>query len=223
MERQEEGLRFRLHGTLLGGCSLALSVLALLAEQDPGGATSLLGSTVAPPSEALTRSVDLVKTLPPSLGLVLQPEEPERWPDEAVDLDRRVDEAERRADVAAEVERRVDEVERRVDEAERRADVAADLERRADEAERRVNEVVEAAVVLVRTGPAPLPLRIWCWMAGGSCFMGLSCTQKVSRFTGLSTRAVRSRIPSLASLSWTNSSALLSWLTGSSCGLLLCS
>lgn len=45
-----------------------------------------------------------------------------------------------------------------------------------------------------------------CWRAGGSCFRGLSRTQKVSRLMGLSTRADLSNTFSLASESWTNSS-----------------
>lgn len=45
-----------------------------------------------------------------------------------------------------------------------------------------------------------------CWIAGGSCFSGLSCTQKVSRLMGLSTLLDCSNTFSLAPESWTNSS-----------------
>lgn len=45
-----------------------------------------------------------------------------------------------------------------------------------------------------------------CWIAGGSCFRGLSCTQKVCRLMGLNTLLDCSNTFSLVSESWINSS-----------------
>lgn len=67
----------------------------------------------------------------------------------------------------------------------------AELAERVDEAvlARRVDEVMLAGRV-DEAVLALLPLSSWRWTAGGSCFMGLSCTQKVCRLMGLSTLAV---------------------------------
>lgn len=64
-----------------------------------------------------------------------------------------------------------------------RVDEAAAVARRVDEAVVAV-ERVDAAVLEL------LPLSSWRWMVGGSCFMGLSRTQKVSRLMGLSVPTV---------------------------------
>lgn len=55
---------------------------------------------------------------------------------------------------------------------------------RVDEAALTVAYRLDKAVLEI------LPLSMRCWTAGGSCFMGLSCTQKVCRLMGLSALAV---------------------------------
>lgn len=96
-----------------------------------------------------------------------------------------------------------------------------------------VGRVDEAGVIVGRIDEVmldPLPLCSWRWMTGGSCFSGLSCTQKVCRLFGLTPLVVWARRPSLVSASSTNSSCsvmvsmvILVVSLFSSCDTVLCS
>ena len=207
--------------TLLSGCSLVFSTLLLLAEQEVVGAAGLLGSTT--PNVAFPRSPILGWGLATATGLeVLSLVDGARWVNKLVFAEAcRVDEA-----VLA---RRVDEAALacRVDEAALacRVDEAA-LACRVDEAAL-AGRVDEAALAGRVDALMLLPLSRRRWTAGGSCFMGLSWTQKVSRLMGLSVLAVWPSMPSLASTSCTNSSLsvvvsvfMLVVLSSSLCGRL---